>query len=265
MFIFLSKLLPLFVYPLSLTCLLLALGLLFYRRPRLQRLFLALALGLLLVSSNHWVARALARSLEWRYLPKKQLPEAQVIVVLGGATQAAVYPRPSVEVNGAGDRVIYAAHLYRQGKAPHLLLSGGSIDWLSPSREPDSAPAVNMATLLEGMGVPKEAIWLESTSRNTYENAVNSRRILEPLGIRRILLVTSAMHMPRAVGVFERQGFDVIPAPTDFSITQAGGQSSPSLAAWLLDWIPSVDDLRMTSESIKEYLGILVYGLRGWL
>lgn len=263
MFIFLSKFLPLFVYPLGLACLLLGASLALFRRPRLRRASLAGGLLVLLVGGNHWAALGLARSLEWRYLPPAELPSAPALVVLGGATQSASYPRPGVEVNGAGDRLIYAAWLYKQGKAPRLLLSGGGIDWLSEG----SAPAEDMAVLLEGMGVPRQAMWLESASRNTYENAANSRAILSPLGIRRILLVTSALHMPRAVGLFERQGFEVIPAPTDFLVTQAayGAAQEGRLANALINLLPSAENLALTSRALKEYFGILVYQLRGWL
>ena len=167
-----------------------------------------------------------------------------------------------VDVNGAGDRVIYGAYLYKQGVAPHLLLSGGRIDWLSTG----ASPAQDMADLMAFMGVPQEALWLESNSRNTYENAAFSWDFLSQKGIRRIMLVTSAMHMPRAVALFENQGFEVIPAPTDYSITQADWQSmlSANLPAQLLNLLPSAGDLASTTNAIKEYLGILVYQLRGW-
>jgi uncharacterized SAM-binding protein YcdF (DUF218 family) len=261
MFIFLSKLLPLLVYPLGLTCILLILALILERHPRYRRLSLILGLLLLWLASTSWVAKSLRRSLEWQYLPPTEMPKAEVIVVLGGGTGPAEYPRQMVEVNGAGDRVIYAARLYQQGIAPHLLLSGGRINWLSTG----DSPAQEMADLLKMMAVPDEAVWLETTSQNTYENAVNSHKILAEKGIQRILLVTSAMHMPRSVMLFRQQGFDVIPAPTDYSVTQASWNQlwSANLPAQLLNLLPSADNLASTSASLKEYLGIIVYQLRG--
>jgi uncharacterized SAM-binding protein YcdF (DUF218 family) len=263
MFIYLSKFIPPFIYPLGLACLLLLAGLLLYRRLRWQRASLVLALALLLLGGNHWVANELMRSLEWRYLPAQDIPPAAVIVVLGGGTLSASYPRPTVEVNGAGDRVLYAAWLYQHGKAPYLLLSGGRIDWLSDQ----PSPADDMATLLEQMGVPRSAMWLETQSRNTYENALYSQKILQAKGIQRIILVTSAWHMPRAVGVFEHMGLQVIPAPTDFTVTRDETPSDqPTLALkTLMDLLPSVENLSNTSKAMKEYLGILAYHLRGWL
>ncbi len=260
MSIFLSKLLPLLVYPLGLTCILIVLALILHRRPRWQRKILILALLVLLIAGNRWVAMGLTRSLEWRFLPPDQMPNSDVIVVLGGGTNPAQYPRPTVEVNGAGDRIIYAATLYHQGTAERLLLSGGRIDWSKSY----TTPAEEMATILEMLGVPREAMWLETESRNTYENAVNCRKILEEHEINRIILVTSALHMPRSVQLFEQQGFEVISAPTDFKVTQANWQSlkEASLVVHLIYFLPSVENISSVSSTMKEYIGISVYWLR---
>jgi len=260
MFLALSKFLPLFAYPLGLALLLLVLALLF-RWPKWRRLAILAALVVLFLGSNRWTAITLARSLEWQYLPPDDIPSAQAIVLLGGASQSAQAPRPIVEINDAGDRILYAAYLYQQGKAAHILASGGQIDWLSSG----NSPAEDMSFLLQLMDVPASALWLEERSRNTYENALFSRQMLAPRGIDRIILVTSAMHMPRAVKLFEHQGFDVIPAPVDFNATFPSPDQPPSLGTMLLDLIPSVDNLELTSRVMKECFGLIVYRLRGWL
>ena len=263
MFIVLSKILPILVYPLGIVFILLLSTLTLFRWPRWQRVILISTILLLWLSSNRWTALSLARSLEWRYLPPAQVPEAEVIVVLGGGTESALFPRNTIEVNSAGDRVLYAAWLYRQGKAGHILLSGGRIDWLSSG----PPPAQDMADLIAWMGVPKEAIWLDTSSRNTYENAVNTRRILEDEGIGQVLLVTSALHMPRSVGLFVRQGIDVIPVPTDFKVTQESWNqlTEVSFPSLILNLLPGADNLASVTQSLKEYLGIFVYWLRGWI
>lgn len=263
MFVYLSKLLPLLVYPLGMTFLLVFLALCLGRRPRAQRAVLIAALLLLWASSNRWTSLWLARTLEWRYLPPPDIPPAEVIVVLGGGTESAEFPRSGVELNSAGDRVLHAARLYQQGKAHHLLLSGGRIEW----REEASTPAEDMAWLLRSIGIPQEVLWLETTSRNTYENALNCRQILEAKGIQRIILVTSALHMPRAVALFEHQGLEVIPAPTDFKVTQENWQAlqQASLPVQLLNLLPSADNLSSVTSTLKEYLGIWTYSLRGWM
>lgn len=124
-----------------------------------------------------------------------------------------------------------------------------------------------MHQLLEIMGVPAGAITLERRSRNTYENAIETKKLLDAQGIERIILVTSAMHMPRAQAIFARQGFDVIPAATDFNVTQAEWDYyfTPDPAIQVFNLFPSADALDWTMRAMKEYLGIIVYRLRGWL
>ena len=263
MFLFLSKLLPLFVYPLGLSYLLLVLALaLLWRRPRWAAGAIALALLLLGISSNGWVSHQLVKSLEWRYLPPNQLPNAEAIVVLGGAIKPRIPPRPWIDVAEAGDRVLHGARLYLANKAPLLVLSGGRIEWQGGG-PPESG---DMATLAVAMGVPPTAILQDPTSLNTYQNAVNVRTLLENRGVHRILLVTSAMHMPRSLAIFQRQGFDPIPAPTDFLVTNQDLQEAISTPAGrLLNLIPQSDHLHNFSRALKEYIGMVVYRLRGWL
>jgi uncharacterized SAM-binding protein YcdF (DUF218 family) len=263
MFIFLSKLIPPLVYPLGLACLLIVAALLLYKKVRFQRFLLILAFCVLFISSTRWVAWGLLKSLEWRYLPTGEIPHEEVIVVLGGGTYSPLFPRPMVEMSGAGDRVTYAYWLFHQGKADHLLLTGGSIDWLSS----DENPATDMANLLKMLGVPEEAIWLEPESRNTYEDAAYSAKILKAKGISRIILVTSAFHMPRSVRLFEKQGLEVIPAPVDFVVTQKGWDNitAANFASQMNNLLPGAENLANTTKALKEYLGILVYGLNGWL
>jgi uncharacterized SAM-binding protein YcdF (DUF218 family) len=264
LFVFLSKFLPPFLYPLGLACLLLALGLAFSGRPQTLRTLALASLLILLLGGNRYVALGLARSLEWRYLPPQDLPAGGAIVVLGGATEPALYPRPGVEVNSAADRVLHAARLYRQGKASLIIASGGSIDWMEPS---GASPAGEMASLLAELGVPPEAIVQEDRSRNTYENALLSARLLQERGVSQVILVTSALHMPRSVGVFERQGLAVLPAPADYVVTQSDWQAlwRGEPAALLVNLLPGAGNLALTSSALKEYLGMLVYSLRGWM
>lgn len=262
MFVFLSKFLPLFVYPLGLACVLLVIALFRIKAPVWQRAMLSMTLLVLVLGGNRWVAMSLAYFLEHRYWSAGDLPAAEAAVILGGGTLSADFPRSMVEINGAGDRILYAAQLYQQGKAEQLLLSGGFLGW-DPRQ---TSPAQDMAELLQDLGVPQQALWLEPDSRNTYENAVLSAKILEEKDITEILLVTSAWHMLRAEKLFKAQGLQVIPAPVDFVVTQRDWES-----LWSMDWksqvislIPSAGSLALTSLMLKEYYGILVYELRGW-
>lgn len=261
-FVALSKLLPLFIYPLGLAIVLLWIAF-FWRDPR--RWLVLAAVLLLWLGSIRWVSHSLVRSLEAQYAPPAEIPAAEAIVVLGGGTRPAQYPRSMVEVNEAGDRLLQAAALYRDHKAEHVLVTGGRIDWLAPDET--AAEADDMRSLMDFLGIPDEALLLEDESRNTFENAVNSAAILREWDIDEILLVTSAMHMPRSVPLFEQQGLRVIPAPTDYLISDAEWDHlwSGGFSAQLLNLLPNAENLAYTSRALKEYLGILVYGLRGWL
>jgi len=263
MVFFLSKLLPLFIYPLGLASGLLVLALVVLgRRPAWGRALVGAALVVLLLSSNGWVAAWVVRSLEWQNLPPADLPTADAIVVLGGALKPPAPPRPWVDVADEGDRVLHGARLYLAGKAPLVILSGGRVTWrdVAPSESED------MAELAMAMGVPARAMLQDPTSLNTHENAVNVRQILEANELGRVLLVTSALHMPRSLRVFQRQGIEVIPAPTDFLIPFP--QPDTATTTWqgkLLTSLPQADPLRQCTRAIKEYVGLVVYGLRGWI
>lgn len=273
MFLFLSKFLPPFIYPLGLVSLLVIAAFFLHKKVRLLRSALLLALAILLLGSNRLVAASLVRSLEYQHLPPAEIanqpatkrlePLAPVIVLLGGGTEPAASPRHMVELNGAGDRVLYAALLYRLGYAPNILVSGGNLDWLPAQR----SPAEDMADLLVFLGVPREVVWIENESRNTYENAVFTHQILAERNIQKIILVTSAQHMPRAFGLYKKQGFEVLPGPADFAITELEWQRilHPLPADFLLSLLPDASNLNATTNALKEYLGILVYRLQGWM
>ncbi|GFE71288.1 YdcF family protein [Chroococcus sp. FPU101] len=262
MFLLLSKLLPVFIYPLGLATFLLIIALfLLWRRSRFVEIPLFLAVFIILTASNGIVSTYLVQSLEWQNIPAT-LPKAEAIVLLGGSTKSASYPRPMVDINEQGDRVIYAAKLYLTEKAPLIIAAGGRIKWLS-TEQPESA---DMGQLLELMGVPNSAIIQESESLNTYENAVNVKKIVDERGIKKILLVTSALHMPRSLAIFKHQGIEAIAAPTDFLVSYPDLESlNQSLPAILLNLIPNANYLEQTTKAIKEYIGIYIYHLKGWI
>jgi uncharacterized SAM-binding protein YcdF (DUF218 family) len=264
MFFYLSKLLPEFIYPLGLACLLLAGTIIFIRDVRWSRRLCLLTLLLLVLGGNRIVTSFIIHSLEKQYPPLKTIPSADVIVVLGGGTRHQSPPRLEPEINEAGDRVLYAARLYHAGVAPIILVSGGHADWTGPAI---GAETESMVDLLKLAGVPESAILSESISSNTYENGVQTVAILHKLHYKKVILVTSAIHMPRAVGVFQKYDLELIPAPTDFLVIDQDMvfYSSPDLRIQLMNLIPSADKLALTTRALKEYFGIMVYRLRGWI
>jgi len=136
------------------------------------------------------------------------LPSAQAMVDLGGGIEVPQTGR--TDLNQAADRMWHAANLYKAGKAPVLILSGGLA-----SAQGTMTEAASMQLFLRDLGVPDAAMLLEERSVNTRENAQYTARMLSERGIPSVVLVTSALHMPRAVRLFEAQGVQVIPAATD--------------------------------------------------
>lgn len=258
--IFFSKFIPILIYPVGLTAILLILGLSVSKKRRLAFIIILAALIVLWIGGNKWVAMSLARSLEYQYLPSNEGFKVEVIVLLGGGTEPAEYPRQGVELNGAGDRVLTAWRLYKHGLADNLLLSGGDISFLDASA---GSPAGDMRELLLELGVPDKVMWLDATSRNTFENAANSKQILAEKGINQIVLVTSALHMPRAVKLFEAQELEVIPAPTDYIVTNASWDTlwHGDLLSMLINIFPTASNLSLTTNVLKEYIGMGYYAL----
>jgi uncharacterized SAM-binding protein YcdF (DUF218 family) len=260
MMLFLSKFLPGFVFPLGLIWLSILCVLLFGKLTRGSKIVLSIILVLIFISSNRWTAYGLVYSLERQYVPEGELPSADAIVLLGGGTEPFSPPRRTVELNGSGDRVFYAATLYHEGKAPAILSSGGRLPW---DADNDSPPAVEMQEILLELGVPEQDIWMEKFSVNTEENARFATPILKEKGVESILLVTSAAHMPRAFYLFNQEGFEVIPAPTDFNVTDSDWNLlwQPDVENFLLGFFPQSSYMTMTTSGLKEYLGRAVAGL----
>ena len=254
---FLSKLLPLFVYPAGLVSLLLVACLFNLKNPRRLRTFLLFALCILFLGGNRWVSMSLVRSLEQRYLPPKELARADVAVILGGGTDAPQYPRTTVELNGAGDRVIYGFKLYKDQIVPRLIVTGGNAEWQG---EFSTSPAQDMAALYDMFGVPKDAVILEPDSLNTYEDAQYTAKIIQAAEYQKVILVTSALHMPRAVRLFQQAGIVVTPTPVDYTITDQEWKDlwSPTAENILINLMPTSANLKSTTSSLKEYIGMLV-------
>ena len=261
MFFFLSKFLPVFIYPIGFTIVLILIGIIVWRWRKLQTAVLIVAMMILLLASNQFVANLLAKSLEWQYLPPDPVPQVDVVILLGGMTRWSDPPQPVPNINEAGDRLLYAASLYQQGAAEKLLLVGGQF----PGATKSEAKLMQNALIL--MGVPESAMILEEKSLNTYQNALLAKPILEEMDAHSALLVTSATHMPRSQQVFLKMGIDTIPAPTDYYVVapEWDEETKPTPSALFLGLLPSASALALTSKVIKEYVGIVVYGWRGWL
>ena len=146
------------------------------RRATASRICSWLAVAVLLVCESGWVSDALIWHLERRYVAPEPIPQADCILVLGGRTLSRIPPQPTVEVDQAGNRVLYEAYLYRQHKAPFTICTADG----SGAR----AAAEDMAELLESLGVPKDAIVKETKAMNPHEHATRLFPLLKERGDR---------------------------------------------------------------------------------
>lgn len=222
------------------------------RRERLGRAVLSLALLALVVLSLPFTASRLVALLpSWPALDAVTIANshAQAIVILGGGLRG-----PAPEYGLARDvraetlqRLRYGARLARLSGLP-ILVSGGRVFGGEQPAEADIMARV----LEEDFGVTVR--WRETQSRNTAENARYSGQILARDGISRVLLVTHALHMPRALEQFRTTGLEVIPAPT----VLPGANEPPGV----LDFLPSAAGLYDSAEVLHEALGRLWYRWR---
>ncbi len=255
MSLFLSKLLPAFLYPLGLALLLAFVALLFGRFRRLRRSALVVAILLLWLPSMPATANLLALGWEAAYPPvaAAMLPQADAIVVLGGIAAQPLPPRIVPDLNGSADRLFETARLFHAGKAAHVVVSGGNLPW----NEVVAPEAEWIARYLGELGIPAEAVTLEEKSRNTRENALFTAAILGDKGWHSVLLVTSADHMRRAMASFRKAGVSATAAPADI-------QARTPVYDSVLDFLPNADALATTTSIVKEMIGLLYYRLRGW-
>jgi len=260
------KLIEQLLAPTGFCFLLLLIGTIFHKHTRLSKTCLGSAMAILLLAGNGWFVRWMSIPLERRIQAPEPIPQADAIMILGGAIYPKEWPRRTVEVSEAGDRVLYAFELYRQKKAPLILCAGG----LAEPGIRDFSEAEDMRTLLQSFGMPAEAILVETNSLNTVQNARYSQPLIRTHKIRRILLVTTALHMPRAVSVVRNQlpDVEIIPAPTDYLVTDHKPepfQLSTFSFQLLCNLIPSGENLMQMETTLHEYIGLLYYRLRGWI
>jgi uncharacterized SAM-binding protein YcdF (DUF218 family) len=182
--------------------------------------------------------------------PSRGAPDG--IIVLGGSidTDLSAAHRTPV-VAHAADRMLAPADLARRYPNARIVFTGGSANLVATeAREADYT-----APILESLGIPKERLILERDSRNTWENAIFTKQLVTPKPGERWLLVTSAFHMPRAMGIFRKAGFDVEAYPVDWRM---GGRDG--LFAFTRN---GADGLGKTDVAVREWIGLLAYRIMG--
>ena len=256
MFFFLSKTLGIMMLPVNFLIGAGVIGaiLLFTRWTRLGRRLLVISVILLAIAGFSPLGKLLFYPLEQRFPPldaARGAPDG--IVVLGGA----IDPDLSAARGGAvflraADRIVAAAALARQYPNARVVFSWGNANLISDSSatEADYAPSA-----FERLGIPQARLTMERGSRNTLENAELSKAIANPKRGERWLLVTSAFHMPRAIGLFRKVGFAVEPCPVDWRVS-----GNPNL----LRFSPiAIEGLERTDIAVREWMGLAAYWATG--
>jgi len=254
MYFLLSKILGFFAIPSNLLIALGIVGVLLLR-TRFARLGWRLVVGSLVVLAVIGLSplgNALILPLEQRFPAWDSArggPDG--IVVLGGAvTPDVAVARNNVALNEAAERMTAAVELARRYPNARIIFSGGEGTLLYGGNESEAA-----LRLFEGLGVARGRVVTEDKSRNTVENALFTREIAKPKPGERWLLVTSAYHLPRAVGVFRKVGFAVEAYPVDWRTRGPEDALRP---------FPTLGEgLRRTDTAVREWLGLAVYWFAG--
>ncbi len=232
---------------------LLAMYLPWQRMRRLGQGILVLILCLMLAAAILPIGNWLILPLEDRFSRPTTLPDrVDGIVALGGAIHLSrSVARGSAQLNQHAERMIAFADLGRRFPQARMIFAGGSGSLRDQvHKESDFAPG-----LMIELGIAPERVVFERDSRNTYENALYTKRLADPRPGEVWLLVTSAFHMPRAVGVFRQAGWAVVPYPVDY---QSEGPDGAGLGFDLAGGLHLID------LAVHEWVGLGAYRAFGW-
>jgi uncharacterized SAM-binding protein YcdF (DUF218 family) len=223
------------------------------RHARAGRTTAVVAIGLLILTGISPIGAWLITPLEDRFPPAPaEMAAPYGIIVLGGAIDPELgAARHQVILADGAARLTEAVALSRRFPQARLVYSGGS-NSLTPS---DYTEAADAAKLMIALGVDPARIELEKLSRNTDENARFTRDLVHPEASQVWLLVTSAYHMPRSMGLFRKAGFNVVAYPVDYRSHGGAGD-------WRINREPS-RDLRLLDVAVHEWAGLLAYRLSG--
>ncbi|PID57525.1 hypothetical protein CSB45_06770 [candidate division KSB3 bacterium] len=254
MFFIASKLLIPLTSPFSYVVVLLLAAFVLSRRVKVCKYCLLSALVLLFIFGTAPLQNMLHYILESRYPHTGSLAQVDAIVVLSGMLSLEESKPGELEFGGAVDRILTAISLIKKGVGKHLILSGGSGDLYDQSK----SEALLLKDFALKWGVPEDKLLVEATSRNTYENVLYTKAVMEEHGISNVLVVTTASHLPRVMGCFAKLGVEAIPYGVDRH------SKKPALPR-LAELIPSPENFLRSSQAIHEYIGIVMYKISGYL
>lgn len=250
----LSKTVGFALQPINMAILVLVLGAatMFTRFRNTGRMVTVAGVLALLVFAHSPLANLMMLPLESRFARGVIPADVTGFISLGGGIDDIVSAsRHVVELESASDRVVELVVLARRYPNAKIVYSGGVSALVYEAVSSGSI----VGNLLTGLGVEAERLVLEARSRNTVENARYTRELLQPKPGEKWVLITSAFHMPRAMGVFRKEGFDVIPWPVDYRTRAEGAENQ-----WFFDAVLHLD---IANLALKEWIGLTSYYVMG--
>ncbi|MDZ4669006.1 MAG: YdcF family protein [bacterium] len=254
MFYFLSKVLFALIAPVSSIILLFVI----YFITKIKS-YLYWGVGLLIFFTNPWIAQNMMAwyEVEPIALSKKNQYDA-IIIPSGFVVNYSVNGQNRTNFSDGNDRMLQAIDLFKRGIAPKIIYTGGS-DTIFSDYEPEAK--LGKAFLVK-CGIPDSCIWIETVSVNTYQNAAFTAKMLQKRdanwGQKKYLLCTAGFHMRRAMACFEKQGFKVDAYSTDI-------RSIRSKDTVLNTLLPNYGGLQIWTYLIKEWIGLAVYQMKGYI
>jgi uncharacterized SAM-binding protein YcdF (DUF218 family) len=252
MFFYLSKIVWYTIEPINLLLLIGIVGVVF-SFTRIGRRAMTAAMVLFAIAAISPLGGLLLRPLEDRFpSPGADLPIPTGIIVLGGAMEEDItLARKSSALLASSSRLTEAVVLLRRYPQARLIFTGGSAS-LHPT---DLSEADGARDFWLSLGIPADRMTFERKSKNTWENAIYTRDILQPKPGETWLLVTSAWHMPRSMGIFRRAGFNVTAYPVDF-------RTYGDERDWRFTYVV-LDELTALDLAFHEWIGLVAYHLTG--
>lgn len=255
MFFVFSKILAFLISPLTWILILLVITLLL-KKSKTKKIFSIITVCFSFFFTNTFIAKEFMRM--WEYEPvgvKNITKHYDAVIILGGGIVTNDAQNDILTFRDNPDRLMQALWLYQNGVADKILISSGS----GSLEYPNMLEGKLLADYLIEIGLPENDIWVDSLSKNTRENAVNTVEILNdsiPNG--NFLLITSASHMRRSVGCFKKLDFNVDPFPVDFV---AGERSW----FWMNLLIPNSEALEIWNDLLHEVFGVISYKIKNYI
>ena len=253
MFFVLSKILGFLIKPFFVLSILLIISF-FIENKRWVKRIRVFVLVAFLFFTNGFIVDEIMRAWEVKPVKIADLDSTyQFGIVLGGITDPEREPRDRLYFKKGADRLIHAVYLYKAGKIKKILFTGGKSKLFEDS-ERESSPIVDFLMLC---GVPEEDIVIDNKSRNTRENALFTSHMVDKND--KQILITSAFHMRRSLGCFQKVGLQVTPFSCDFNARRDDERFTLDMM------IPSLDALNAWDILIKEWVGIIAYKIAGYM